>query len=84
MTMKDKSAGSDSFDWEKTTFHGARREQLRRWAELPLENIISAIEEMEEVSRELGTAAYPQAKGQVSTAKEPTADYSEQTPRQDP
>lgn len=34
-------------DWSLTTWDGARREQLRRWAALPLENIIAALEEME-------------------------------------
>jgi hypothetical protein len=37
----------DDIDWSLTTWEGARREQLRRWAELPLENIIAALEEME-------------------------------------
>jgi hypothetical protein len=38
------------FDWRLTTFEGARREQLRRWAALPLEQTIRALEEMEEMS----------------------------------
>jgi hypothetical protein len=37
-------------DWSLTTFDGARREQLRRWAELPLEQILTALEEMEALS----------------------------------
>jgi CRISPR-associated protein Csx17 len=41
-------------DWSLTTFEGARREQLRRWAELPLRNIILALEEMEELAERLG------------------------------
>jgi hypothetical protein len=36
-----------SIDWSLTTWEGARREQLRRWALLPLENIVAALEEME-------------------------------------
>ena len=40
----------DNFDWSLTTWEGSRREQLRRWAALPLERIILAIEEMQEVS----------------------------------
>ncbi len=36
-----------SIDWSLTTWEGSRREQLRRWAELPLDQIILAIEEME-------------------------------------
>ena len=41
-------------DWSLTTFEGARREQLRRWSELPLEDILRAIEEMHEVAQQLG------------------------------
>ena len=37
-------------DWRLTTFEGARREQLRRWAALPLEEIILALEEMEDLA----------------------------------
>jgi len=40
-------------DWQLTTWEGARREQLRRWAELPLERIILALEEMEELTNQL-------------------------------
>lgn len=36
-----------SIDWSLTTWEGSRREQLRRWAELPLDRIILALEEME-------------------------------------
>ena len=38
-------------DWSLTTWEGARREQLRRWAALPLERVIAALEEMEELTR---------------------------------
>ena len=40
----------DGIDWSLTPGEGSRREQLRRWAELPLERIILAIEEMQEMS----------------------------------
>lgn len=42
------------FDWRLTSFEGARREQLRRWAQLPLEDILRAIEEMQEIAQQLG------------------------------
>ena len=42
-----------SIDWRLTTWEGAQREQLRRWAELPLENMIRALEEMEQLSAAL-------------------------------
>jgi len=44
----------DEIDWSLTTWEGARREQMRRWSELPLERIILAIEEMEELAVRLG------------------------------
>ena len=44
--MKDLPESLRSVDWEKTTWEGARREQLRRWAELPLDRIIASLEEM--------------------------------------
>jgi hypothetical protein len=42
------------FDWRLATFEGSRCEQLRRWAALPLAEMIAAIEEMEELTRALG------------------------------
>ena len=40
-------------DWRLTTWEGAQREQMRRWAELPLENIIRAQEEMAQLAARL-------------------------------
>ena len=42
-----------AIDWSLTTWQGARREQMRRWAELPLERIVSALEEMEDLANRL-------------------------------
>ena len=42
-----------AIDWSLTTWQGARREQLRRWAQLPLERIVSALEEMEDLANRL-------------------------------
>lgn len=36
--------------WDFATWEGARREALRRWARLPLERLIAALEEMQELS----------------------------------
>ena len=44
-------------DWRLTTWEGAQREQLRRWAELPLENIVKALEEMEQVAAQLAQSS---------------------------
>ncbi|MDF0650120.1 MAG: hypothetical protein P0121_01450 [Nitrospira sp.] len=54
--MQQHDAQPTEFDWRLTSFQGARREQLRRWAQLPLEHIILAIEEMQDIARLLGTA----------------------------
>jgi hypothetical protein len=43
-------------DWSLTTWEGARREQLRRWAALPLKNVIEALEEMEALASKLSNA----------------------------
>ena len=51
--MKKLPEALENFDWSVTTWEGSRREQMRRWSKLPLENIIAAIEEMEEISRAL-------------------------------
>jgi hypothetical protein len=41
----------EPIDWSLTSWEGARREQLRRWAELPLERMIMALEEMAEIAK---------------------------------
>jgi hypothetical protein len=43
----------EHFDWSVTTWRGSRREQLRRWAALSLDEIIAAIEEMERLSESI-------------------------------
>ena len=54
--MPEHESQPKDFDWRLTSFEGARREQLRRWAQLPLERILLAIEEMQEIARLLGQA----------------------------
>jgi hypothetical protein len=46
------SDSSSDIDWSLTIWEGAHREQLRRWAALPLENIIAALEEMETLAKQ--------------------------------
>jgi len=48
--MTDTEKTSPAVDWNLATWDGARREALRRWAQLPLERIIAALEEMQELS----------------------------------
>ena len=46
-----------AIDWSLTTWEGSRREQLRRWAQLSLEEILLAQEEMSEFSECFSGAA---------------------------
>ena len=43
----------DAVDWGLTTWEGAEREQLRRWARLSLEEILRAQEEMQRLAERL-------------------------------
>jgi len=54
--MPEIKAEADEIDWSLTTWEGSRREQLRRWSELSLEEIIRAQEEMRELSEWLAPA----------------------------
>ena len=47
----------DDIDWSVTTFEGARREAMRRWAQLPLEEIVKALEEMQDIADRLSGPA---------------------------
>lgn len=53
MKDRDRPRSEKEFDWSLTTWEGSRREQMRRWAQLPLEDAIKALEEMEKVSDHL-------------------------------
>ena len=48
---------ADPIDWSLTTWEGSLREQLRRWAKLPLESIVSAQEEMQALADMLALSA---------------------------
>ncbi len=52
MSQSDK----DAIDWSLTTWEGAEREQLRRWAKLSLEEIVLAQEEMQRVTESLAAS----------------------------
>ena len=45
----------DDIDWSLTTWEGSRREQLRRWSELTLDDILDAQEEMADLAGEFNT-----------------------------
>jgi hypothetical protein len=52
--MADDPQTPDEIDWSLTTFEGSRREQLRRWRALSFEEMLAALEEMEEFARMMG------------------------------
>jgi hypothetical protein len=54
--MKSADAPEQAIDWSLTTWEGARREQVRRWAEMPLAEIILALEEMQVLADRLSNA----------------------------
>lgn len=47
---------ANGIDWSLTTWDGARREQLRRWSQMPLAEIILALEEMQVLAEKLSHA----------------------------
>ena len=59
MTGRERGGSERDGDWSAATWEGARREQMRRWAALPFERAILALEEMEELARELRVAPAP-------------------------
>jgi CRISPR-associated protein Csx17 len=83
--MEENKPHTQEFDWRLTSFEGSRREQLRRWAQLPLEHILLAIEEMQDIARVLDTAPVG-ASGQTvqgSSVKEPSPGYGKSGGRHD-
>ena len=53
MTSRSFEATSGApYDWHRT-------EQMRRWARLPLLEIVAAIEEMGRIAEQIGGRAYP-------------------------
>ncbi len=66
--MPEHEPPAPEFDWRLTTFECGRREQLRRWAQLPLENILLAIEEMQDLAQQLNTTLTGEA-GQSAQGK---------------
>ena len=52
----DENDAAEPIDWALTTWEGARREQQRRWANLPLREIILALEEMQALAERLSSS----------------------------
>lgn len=58
------SDADKTIDWSKTTFEGSRREQLRRWAALPVRERLEALDRLsEQASRLADTTAAAAASG---------------------
>lgn len=47
---KTEVENADGVNWNLTTFAGARQEQLRRWSQLSLRDILLAQEEMQDLA----------------------------------
>ncbi len=76
--MADKP--EDKADWSLATWEGAERESLRRWAALPLERVIAALEEMQELGEALHTPDTLAIKPQhTASVQEPRSDYGHGT-----
>jgi hypothetical protein len=56
MKIRESEQQPRDVDWNLTTWEGAQREQMRRWAALPLERIILALEEMQELGNSLSSS----------------------------
>lgn len=84
--MPETEPPANGIDWRLTTWEGSRREQLRRWAALPLERIILAIEEMQELSEQFRqmreTGKFSAAPSGQSTLPAGEAHAVHQTPAQ--
>ena len=84
--MAENESREQDIDWRLTTFEGVRREQLRRWAELPLERIVAALEERQALGEALATASEsktaskPDSGGRRSL-HEPKSEYGSRTER---
>jgi hypothetical protein len=53
IAMSKDENRADEIDWSLTTWEGARREQARRWARMPLAELILALEEMQVLAEQL-------------------------------
>jgi hypothetical protein len=54
----DRWMRTEDIDWSLTTWEGARREQRRRWARMPLSEMIRALEEMQVLAERLAQPSH--------------------------
>jgi len=57
--LENPPIDNPEIDWSLTTFDGARREQIRRWSQLSLSQVIEALEEMEQLAIRFGSMPTP-------------------------
>jgi hypothetical protein len=55
--MPTDDSKTDGIDWSLTTWEGARREQMRRWGQMPLADMILALEEMQVLAEKLAQSS---------------------------
>ena len=73
--MAENKIPPNDIDWSLATWEGARREAMRRWAQLPLEHIVAALEDMEQLNAAL--ADQPTQISETSTRYNVALDNSE-------
>jgi len=59
---------SEDIDWSLTTWEGSRREQMRRWSKLTMDQILAAQEEMAALADELKPGATAKVREDPPTA----------------
>jgi hypothetical protein len=77
------SESDRTIDWSKTSFESSRRERLRRWRELTLQQRLEALDRLSDLAGpfeqqktgEETTAQPPQAGVQARAVREPPAPY---------
>ena len=55
--MPDEAPPASDIDWSLTTWDGARRQQLQRWSQMPLAEMILALEEMQVLAEKLSRSS---------------------------
>ena len=65
--MADLPDHLSGFDWSVTTWEGSRREQLRAWSRLSFDEVLAALEEMEDFQRDMAAAARERRMGRPNS-----------------
>ena len=57
--LENPQIDKQQVDWSLGTYEGARREQIRRWSQLSLTQVIQALEDMEQLAIRCGSMPSP-------------------------